>query len=80
MKQEDIDFWNRVDPKKECGSIQAILSEGNLQALSFESVSKRIIMNLLNDRQALMKENRNMSNYLRKIGQYCEQAVFGEDK
>lgn len=80
MKQEDIDFWNRVDPKKECGSIQCVISEGNLQALSFESVSKRIIMNLLNDRQALMKENRNMSNYLRKIGQYNEEAVFGETK
>lgn len=21
MKQEDIDFWNRVDPKKECGTV-----------------------------------------------------------
>lgn len=80
MNQESIAFFERIDPKKECGSIQAIISEGNLQALSFESVSKRIIMNLLNDRQALMKENRNMSNYLRKINQYCEEAVFGETK
>lgn len=80
MKQEDIDFWNRVDPKKENGSLQAILSEGNLQALSFESVSKRIIMNLLNDRQAILMENRNMANYLKKINQYCEEAVFGESK
>lgn len=37
-------------------------------------------MNLLNDRQALMKENRNMANYLKKINQYCEEAVFGESK
>lgn len=80
MKQEDIDFFQRIDVNKECGSLQAILSEGNLQALSFEAAAKRIIMNLLNDRQALTKENRNMSNYLRKIGQYCEEAVFGESK
>lgn len=78
MKQEDIDFWNRVDPKKECGSIQAILSEGNLQALSFEATAKRIIMNLLNDRQAILTENRNMANYLKEIGHYNERAVFGE--
>ncbi len=75
MNQESIDFFNRVDPKKECGSIQAILSEGNLQALSFENVSKRIIMNLLNDRQALMKENKAMSSYLKQIGHYTAEAL-----
>lgn len=80
MKQEDIDFFNRCDPKKECGSVQAILSEGNLQVLSFDSVAKRIIMNLLNDRQAILTENKNLSAYLKKHGMYCEEAVFGEDK
>lgn len=80
MKQEDIAFFERIDPKKENGSLQSILSEGNLQALSFESVSKRIIMNLLNDRQAILTENRNMANYLKEIGHYNERAVFGEDK
>lgn len=81
MKQEDIDFLTiRIDPKKEYGSLQAILSEGDLRTLSFDSVCKRLIVSMMNDRQALMKENRNMSNYLRKIGQYCEEAVFGEDK
>lgn len=80
MKQEDIDFFDRADPKKENGSIQCVLSEGNLQALSFESVSKRIIMNLLNDRQAILSENKNLSAYLKKHGMYCEEAVFGEDK
>lgn len=80
MKQEDIDFFNRVDPKKENGSLQSILSEGNLQALSFESFAKRIIMNLLNDRQAILTENKNLSAYLKKHGMYCEEAVFGETK
>jgi hypothetical protein len=75
MKQEDIDFFNRIDPKKECGSIQAILSEGNLQALSFESVSKRIIMNILNDRQAILTENKAMSSYLKQIGHYSAEAI-----
>jgi hypothetical protein len=75
MRQEDIDFFNRIDPKKENGSIQAILSEGNLQALSFESVSKRIIMNLLNDRQAILTENKVMSSYLKKIGHYTAEAI-----
>lgn len=75
MKQEDIAFFERIDSKKECGSIQAILSEGNLQALSFESVSKRIIMNLLNDRQAILTENKAMSNYLKKIGHYNAEAL-----
>ena len=80
MKQEDIDFWSRVDPKKENGSIQAILLEGNLQALSFETCAKRIIMNLLNDRQAILTENKNLSAYLKKHGLYNHEAVFGEDK
>lgn len=75
MKQEDIDFWSRVDPKKENGSIQAILSEGNLQALSFDSVAKRIIINLLNDRQAILTENKAMSSYLKKIGHYTAEAI-----
>lgn len=75
MNQESIDFFSRIDPKKENGSIQAILSEGNLQALSFESVSKRIIMNLLNDRQAILVENRNMANYLKEIGHYNAEAL-----
>lgn len=75
MKQEDIDFFQRIDVKKECGSIQAILSEGNLQALSFESVAKRIIMNLLNDRQAILTENKAMSSYLKKIGHYTAEAI-----
>lgn len=75
MNQESIDFFNRCDPKKECGSIQAIISEGNLQALSFESVSKRIIMNLLNDRQAILTENRAMSGYLKKVGHYNAEAI-----
>lgn len=75
MKQEDIDFFQRIDVKKECGSIQAILSEGNLQALSFESCAKRIIMNLLNDRQAILTENKAMSSYLKKIGHYNAEAL-----
>lgn len=75
MKQEDIDFFNRIDAKKENGSIQAILSEGNLQALSFEATAKRIIMNLLNDRQAILTENEAMSNYLKKIGHYTAEAL-----
>lgn len=75
MKQEDIDFFNRVDLKKENGSLQSILSEGNLQALSFESVSKRIIMNLLSDRQAILTENKAMSSYLKKIGHYTAEAL-----
>lgn len=80
MNQESIDFFNRIDPKKECGSIQAIISEGNLQALSFEATAKRIIMNLLNDRQAILTENKNLSAYLKKHGLYNHEAVFGEDK
>lgn len=80
MNQESIAFFERIDPKKENGSIQAILSEGNLQALSFEATAKRIIMNLLNDRQAILNENRNMANYLKEIGHYNERAVFGETK
>lgn len=80
MKQEDIDFFQRIDVKKECGSIQSIISEGNLQALSFEATAKRIIMNLLNDRQAILTENKNLSAYLKKHGMYCEEAVFGESK
>ena len=78
MNQESIAFFERIDPKKELGSIQCVLSEGNLQALSFEATAKRIIMNLLNDRQAILTENRNMASYLKKINQYCEEAVFGE--
>ena len=78
MNQESIDFFLRCDPKKECGSLQAILSEGNLQALSFDSVAKRIIMNLLNDRQAILSENKNLSAYLKKHGLYNHEAVFGE--
>lgn len=80
MKQEDIAFFERIDSRKECGSIQSILSEGNLQALSFDSVAKRIIMNLLNDRQAILTENKNLSAYLKKHGMYCAEACFGEDK
>lgn len=75
MKQEDIDFFSRCDPKKENGSLQSILSEGSLQALSFESVSKRIIINLLNDRQAILTENKAMSSYLKKIGHYTAEAL-----
>jgi hypothetical protein len=75
MKQEDIDFFLRIDPKKENGSLQSILSEGNLQALSFESCAKRIIMNLLNDRQAILTENKAMSSYLKKIGHYTAEAL-----
>lgn len=80
MNQESIAFFERIDPKKENGSIQAIISEGNLQALSFDSVAKRIIINLLNDRQAILTENKSLSAYLKKHGMYCEEAVFGETK
>lgn len=75
MNQESIAFLKRIDPKKENGSLQSILSEGNLQALSFESASKRIIMNLLNDRQAILSENKAMSSYLKKIGHYTAEAI-----
>lgn len=76
MKQEDIDFLTlRVDPKKECGSIQSIVSEGDLRTLSFDSVAKRIIINLLNDRQAILNENRAMSSYLKEIGHYTAKAL-----
>lgn len=76
MKQEDIDFLTiRVDPKKECGSIQSVVSEGDLRTLSFDSVAKRIIMNLLNDRKALLNENKNMSAYLKEIGHYNAKAL-----
>lgn len=80
MNQESIAFFERIDPKKENGSIQCVLSEGNLQALSFDSVAKRIIINLLNDRQAILTENKNLSAYLKKHGLYNHEAVFGEDK
>lgn len=76
MKQEDIDFLTlRVDPKKECGSIQSIVSEGDLRTLSFDSLAKRIIMNLLNDRQAILNENRAMASYLKQIGHYTAKAL-----
>ncbi len=76
MKQEDIDFLTvRVDPKKEYGSLQAIISEGDLRTLGFDSVAKRIIMNLLNDRQAILNENANMSTYLKEIGHYTAKAL-----
>lgn len=79
MKQEDIDFLTiRVDPKKEYGSVQAIISEGDLRTLSFESVAKRLIVSILNDRQALLNENKNMGVYLKRHNLYCEEAVFGE--
>lgn len=78
MKQEDIDFLTiRVDPKKEYGTLQAIISEGDLRTLSFDSVAKRIIMNLLNDRQAILNENRAMSSYLKEIGHYNSESVLG---
>lgn len=80
MNQESIAFFERIDPKKENGSIQAIISEGNLQVLSFEATAKRIIMNLLNDRQAILTENKNLSAYLKKHGLYNHEAVFGESK
>lgn len=75
MNQESIDFFLRCDPKKENGSIQCVLSEGNLQALSFEATAKRIIMNLLNDRQAILSENKAMSSYLKQNGLYCTEAL-----
>ncbi len=76
MKQEDIDFLTiRVDPKKECGSIQSIVSEGDLRTLSFDSVAKRIIMNLLNDRQAILNENKNLVSFLKSKGLYGNEAL-----
>lgn len=78
MNQYDIDFLKRCDPKGEIGTFQSIVSEGDLRTLSFDSVAKRIIMNLLNDRQAILNENKNMSAYLKKHNLYCEEAVFGE--
>lgn len=80
MQQEDIDFLSRIDRNKENGSIQSVLSEGDLRSVPFNAVAKRIIMNLLNDRQAILTENKNLSNYLKKHGMYCEEAVFGENK
>lgn len=81
MKQEDIDFLTiRVDPKKEYGSLQALISEGDLRTLSFDSVAKRLIVSMVNDRQALLNENKNMGAYLKKHNLYCEEAVFGENK
>lgn len=76
MKQEDIDFLTlRVDPKKEYGSLQAIISEGDLRTLSFDSVCKRLIVSMMNDRQAILNENRAMSTYLKSIGHYNAKAL-----
>lgn len=81
MKQEDIDFLTiRVDPKKEYGSLQALISEGDLRTLSFDVLAKRLIVSMMNDRQAILNENKNMSAYLKKHNLYCEEAVFGEKK
>lgn len=78
MKQEDIDFLTlRVDPKKEYGSLQALISEGDLRTLSFDSVCKRLIVSMMNDRQAILNENKNMSEYLKSIGHYNSQSVLG---
>lgn len=76
MKQEDIDFLTiRVDPKKEYGSLQAILSEGYLRTLSFDVVAKRLIVSMMNDRQAILNENRAMASYLKEIGHYTAKAL-----
>lgn len=78
MKQEDIDFLTiRVDPKKEYGSLQALISEGDLRTLSFDVLAKRLIVSMMNDRQALLNENKNMSDYLKSIGHYNSQSVLG---
>lgn len=79
MKREAIDFLKSLDPEEVNGTVQSVLLNPNLHAIGFEQALKFLIMRTLEEKEALIKTNTAMCNYLSSIGHLNNKALGLEE-
>lgn len=79
MKQEAIDFLKSLDPDGMNGTIQSVLMNPNLGSAGFEQVLKMLLVQTLQEKEALIGLNMKMTNYLSSIGHLNNKALGLEE-
>lgn len=61
MTKDQIEFLKSLDTTAVDGTIQSVLIQENLTKVSFENVSRFLLMNLVREKQFLIQDNIRLS-------------------
>ena len=75
MKQDQIEWLQRLDTDGTNGTVQTILLNPDLHKLDFLTVLKYLLETTLREKEAVLKEHQCMWQYLKKHGLDTAEAI-----
>lgn len=75
MKQEQIEWFQRLDKDGTNGTVQTILLNPDLQKLDFQTTLKYLLEVSLREKEAILKEHQAMWQFLKKHGLDTAEAI-----
>ena len=80
MKQDQIEWLQRLDTDGTNGTVQTILLNPDLHKLDFLTVLKYLLETTLREKEAVLKEHQCMWQYLKKHGLDTAEAIGVRDE
>ncbi len=80
MKQDQIEWLQRLDKDGTNGTVQTILLNPDLHKLDFLTVLKYLLETSLREKEAILKEHQCMWQYLKKHGLDTAEAIGVRDE
>ena len=80
MKQDQIEWLQRLDKDGTNGTVQTILLNPDLHKLDFLTVLKYLLETSLREKEAILKEHQRMWQYLKKHGLDTAEAIGVRDE
>lgn len=75
MKQDQIEWLQRLDKDGTNGTVQTILLNPDLHKLDFNTTLKYLLETSLREKEAILKEHQSMWQYLKKHGLDTAEAI-----
>lgn len=75
MKQDQIEWLQRLDKDGTNGTVQTILLNPDLHKLDFNKTLKYLLETSLREKEAILKEHQAMWQYLKKHGLDTAEAI-----
>ncbi len=80
MKQDQIEWLQRLDKDGTNGTVQTILLNPDLHKLDFLTVLKYLLETTLREKEGILKEHQCMWEYLKKHGLDTAEAIGVRDE
>lgn len=80
MKQDQIEWLQRLDKDDTNGTVQTIILNPDLHKLDFVTVLKYLLETSLREKEAILKEHQCMWQYLKKQGLDTAEAIGVRDE